>query len=94
MLHEYIDCHADKTTMLGDLGFTWRGYDLTKFAEKFNIKIEYIHAGKQKISGDMFKELDPQTKEWLQNHMYNMEHELKVEVIKNRAEAFNYLKVV
>lgn len=29
----------------------------------------------------------------MQNHVYNMEHELKVEIIKNRAEMFNYLKV-
>lgn len=52
-----IKSYTSRTTMLGDLGYTWRSYDLTKFAEKFNVRLEYLYAGKQKVAGDMFKEL-------------------------------------
>lgn len=48
--------------MLGDFGYTWRGLDLTKFADKFNVRMQYVYAGKQKVGGDMFKELAPETK--------------------------------
>lgn len=81
-------------SLIGDLGYTWNSVGLNRFKDKFNVSQEYIYAGRHKIDFNPFDELKPESKEWMQNHLYSKEHELKVEIVRNRAQAFNYLKVL
>lgn len=81
-------------SLIGDLGYSWNSVGLQRFKDKFNISQEFVYAGKHKIDFNPFDELKTESKEWMQSHLYNKEHELKVTVVRNRATAFTYLKVL
>lgn len=41
--------------MIGDVGYVWSRLWYHKFAEKYNIKQEYIFAGENKVKFDRFQ---------------------------------------
>lgn len=80
-------------SLLGDLGYVWRKIWLTKFAQKYNIRQEFVTAGENKIKLNPFEDLKPQDEKWMKNTLYTLEHDLKSGIIKNRNEHFLKLKV-
>jgi hypothetical protein len=94
VLCTYAESNPDRMSLIGDLGYSWNSVGLQRFKDKFNISQEFVYAGKHKIDFNPFDELKTESKEWMQSHLYNKEHELKVAVVRNRATAFTYLKVL
>ena len=59
-----------------------------KFAEKYDIKQEYIFAGENKVKFNQFEDIKPESEKWVKNYIFQIEHELKVGIIGNRTEHF------
>lgn len=80
-------------SLLGDLSYTWSSIGLKRLAEKWNISQEYLYQGRNKIQFNPWDELRPESRDWMQNYLYDIEHELKVQIVRNRVNAFTFLKV-
>ena len=78
---------------MGDFGYSWSSLWYKNFAEKYNMKQEYITAGENKVKFDKFKEIKPEAEKWMKNYLYLLEHELKVNIIDQRSEKFERLGV-
>ena len=75
-------------SLLGDFSFSWSSMWLKKFADKYNIRQEYVHGGKNKVKFNVYEDIKPESEKWMQNHLYLLEHELKVSTINHRNDHF------
>ena len=46
-------------TFLGDFSFSWSSLWLKKFADKYNVRQEYIFSGENKVKFNMFEDMKP-----------------------------------
>ena len=74
--------------MIGDFGYVWNGLWFDRFAEKYDIKQEFVYSPENKVKSNPFEPMKEKYQKWLQNYLYEYEHELKVTVTKNREEHF------
>lgn len=88
-----FDGDLDSMTLMGDYSFAWSSIWLKKFADKYNIKQEYIHGGENKVKFNIYEDIKPESEKWMQNYLYLLEHDLKVSIINNRNTHFMKNKV-
>lgn len=95
LLTSGVKCYAsiiiptlDNFSLIGDVGVVWSRLWYHKFAEKYDIKQEYIFAGENKVKFNQFEDIKPESEKWVKNYIYQIEHELKVGIIGNRTEHF------
>ena len=74
--------------MIGDVGCVWSRLWYNKFADKYNIKQEYVFAGDNKVKFDQFQEIKPESEKWMKNYINEIESELKTGIAANRTEHF------
>ena len=74
--------------MIGDFGYVWNGLWLDRFAEKYDIKQQFVYSPENKVKSNRFEPMKESYQKWLQSYLYETEHELKVAVTKNREEHF------
>lgn len=48
-------------SMIGDFGYSWNSLWLKKFADKYNIKAEYIHGGSNKVKFNPYEDIKPES---------------------------------
>lgn len=75
-------------SLVGDIGYMWSSLWFQKFSEKYNIKQQFVTAGENKVKFNPFDELKPESEKWMQNYLYQLEHDLKVNIINNRNTHF------
>jgi ClpP class serine protease len=75
--------------MIGDVGYIWGSLWFNRFAKKYDIKQELIYSTENKIKFNPLEEIKPESEKWVQNYLYEMEHELKVAITNNRAQNFS-----
>lgn len=71
-------------TMLGDFNFSWNKLWYKKFADKYNVRQEFIFSGNNKVKFNPFEDMRPDSEKWMQNYLYHLEHDLKSCVAENR----------
>ncbi len=51
----------DSMTLMGDFSFCWSSIWLKKFADKYNIKQQYIHGGENKVKFNIYEDIKPES---------------------------------
>lgn len=80
-------------SMIGDFNYSWGSLWFRKFAEKYNMKVEYVHSGENKVKFNPFEEIKPQSEKWMQNYLYLLQHDLKCTIIDQRQNALTKIQV-
>lgn len=70
---QYILYNSGEMTMFGDIGFVWRKIWLDKFADKYDMKLDYIHSGANKVKMNIFKPMKPESEKWVQEYLNLLE---------------------
>ena len=70
MLTAGVKVYASDMAVLGDFGFNWSSLWFKKFADKYNIKQEYIFSGENKVKFNVFEDIKPESEKWMQNYLY------------------------
>ena len=78
----------DSMSLIGDFSYSWSTIWLKKFADKYNIRQEYIHGGENKVKFNVYEDIKPESEKWMQNYLYLLEHDLKVAIINHRNDHF------
>ena len=90
MLCQYHYFNIGPFSMIGDMGYTWNSLWFDRFAKKYDIKQEFVYSPENKVKFNTFEPMREDAEKWLQNYLYETEHELKVAVTSNRSN--NFLK--
>jgi ClpP class serine protease len=61
MLCEYPLIYKDNFSLIGDVGAVWSKLWYHRFAEKYNIKQEFVFAGENKVKFNPFEEIKPES---------------------------------
>ena len=95
LLTSGVKCYAsinkfsiDSMSLIGDFSYSWSSIWLKKFADKYNIRQEYVHGGQNKVKFNIYEDIKPESEKWMQNYLYLLEHDLKVTIINQRNEQF------
>lgn len=88
-----VKAYANEMTLMGDFNYQWSSLWFKKFADKYNMKVDYVYSGENKVKFNPFEEIKPESEKWMQNHLYLLEHELKCTVINNRQKIFTKKQV-
>ena len=88
-----VKAYAGDMTLMGDFGFTWSSLWFKKFADKYNVRQEFIFSGQNKVKFNVFEDMKPESEKWMQNHLYLLEHDLKCIIAEQRQTHFNKLEV-
>ena len=74
--------------MIGDVGCHWSRLWYNRFAQRHNIKQEYVHAGENKVKLNPFEEIKPESKEWVENYIKGLNSDLTSALLTNRNSSF------
>lgn len=85
MLVIYPLTALDPMSLIGDVGYVWKKIWFQKFADKYNVKQEFLAAGQNKVKFNPFQDLKPESQKWMKNYLFLKEHELKSTIINNRS---------
>jgi ClpP class serine protease len=74
--------------MIGDMGYVWSSLWLDRFAQKYDVRQEYVYSPENKVKYNPFEPMKESHEKWLQNYLYENEHSLKSAIVENREEHF------
>jgi len=58
--------------MIGDVGYVWSNLWFNRFANKYDIKQEFIYSPENKVKFNRFEEIKPESEKWAKNYVYTM----------------------
>lgn len=58
-------CYANKYSLIGDFGYTFRTFGLKEFVKDWKIEQSYITAGEKKVRLNSFEDLNPEDAKWI-----------------------------
>lgn len=61
MLRQYLSYKADTFSMIGDIGYVWSNLWFNRFANKYDIKQEFIYSPENKVKFNRFEEIKPES---------------------------------
>jgi hypothetical protein len=86
MLRKYsLPDVIDSFSLLGDVDVMLSKLWYHKFAEKYDVRQEFIFAGENKVKFNPFEEIKPESVKWVKDYFGQIDQELKV-VIVNTTE--------
>lgn len=54
-----VKCYVHEMTLLGDFNYSWSSLWLKKFADRYNVRMEYLYSGENKVKFNPFEDIRP-----------------------------------
>lgn len=64
---------ANKYSIIGDFGYTFRSFGLKDFIKDWKIDQSYVYQGDKKVRLNSFEDLKPEDSKWIQNILVEKE---------------------